>query len=33
VYYAGAQAATGGTVVSQFGNTYHLFSSSGTFTF
>jgi hypothetical protein len=30
--YAGAQRATGGTVTSSGGYTYHTFTSSGTFT-
>jgi hypothetical protein len=32
IRYAGAQVATGGTVTSSGGYTYHRFNSSGTFT-
>jgi hypothetical protein len=32
VRYAGAQAATGGTITSTGGYTYHTFTASGTFT-
>jgi hypothetical protein len=30
--YAGSQRATGGTIVSSGGYTYHTYTSSGTFT-
>jgi hypothetical protein len=32
IRYAGSQVATGGTVTSAGGYTYHTFTSSGTFT-
>jgi hypothetical protein len=33
IRYAGGQRATGGTVTSAGGYTYHTFSTSGTFTY
>jgi hypothetical protein len=32
IRYAGSQVATGGTVTSSGGYTYHTFTTSGTFT-